>query len=158
MRRSRFNLFSQAAKALALVSACAAAMHITLAILIAIGLASCRSQQYVPVRTEVIRVNADSASRSSFRIDSVIMKDSVTVYRNMDSLSVREVRYVDRLRIRVDTVLKIQSDTIFRDSQTPVAVPVQNKKPGSLIVFAGLAIFLCTVIAILYKKRKADSA
>lgn len=83
------------------------AVCVALVLLIAL-LSSCRSVRYVPVE----HVSHDTLTRVDLRTDSVFLHDSTCVWIKGDT--VREVRYVERYRLRElrDTVYQSRTDTV----------------------------------------------
>ena len=92
---------------------------VVMIVLMMLGLfAGCKSTKYVTVpeyHTEYI-VRSDTIARA----DSVVIKDSVFVYHNGDTMVVNKVMYRDRVR----DVYKVRTDTILRRDSVTVPYPV----------------------------------
>lgn len=84
-------------------------------------LCGCSRRIYVPVE----RVRIDSVAQWKTRIDSVELRDSVTVIIRGDTVTRDRIRYLQRTRVRHDTVLRVLRDTV------PVIVPAQADKSAS---------------------------
>lgn len=150
----------QTAAAAMLLAVCAAMMWLTLAALLGLGLSACRTAYVpVPVSTEVKALRADSASRAVLRVDSFIQKDSVTVWRDADTVRILQTRWRDRVRIRTDTICTQRIDTVTRYIEKPVQIPAARDPAagrGSGAIWA-FVILAAIIIAVFWPaKRAAD--
>ena len=69
---------------------------------------SCRSVKYVPVET----VKTDSVYVNKVQRDSIRLQDSIFVFVKGDTVRIEKYKYLYRDRAVVDTVYKVQCDTI----------------------------------------------
>lgn len=69
---------------------------------------SCRSVKYVPVET----VKTDSVYVNKVERDSIRLQDSIFVFVKGDTVRIEKYKYLYRDRVVVDTVYKVQCDTI----------------------------------------------
>ena len=69
---------------------------------------SCRSVKYVPVET----VKTDSVYVNKVQRDSIRLQDSIFVFVKGDTVRIEKYKYLYRDRVVVDTVYKVQCDTI----------------------------------------------
>ena len=77
-------------------------------ILLASAICSCRSVKYVPVET----MRSDTLYVNRLQRDSVYVADSVYVREKGDTVQIVRTRYIDRWRVRTDTLRMISNDTI----------------------------------------------
>ena len=77
-------------------------------ILLASAIWSCRSVKYVPVET----VKTDSVYVNKVQRDSIRLQDSIFVFVKGDTVRIEKYKYLYRDRVVVDTVYKVQCDTI----------------------------------------------
>ena len=77
-------------------------------ILLASAIWSCRSVKYVPVET----VKTDSVYVNKVQRDSIRLQDSIFVFVKGDTVRIEKYKYLYRDRAVVDTVYKVQCDTI----------------------------------------------
>lgn len=69
---------------------------------------SCRGVKYVPVET----VKTDSVYVNKVERDSIRLQDSIFVFVKGDTVRIEKYKYLYRDRVVVDTVYKVQCDTI----------------------------------------------
>ncbi|MDE7402398.1 MAG: hypothetical protein K2M87_03185 [Muribaculaceae bacterium] len=71
---------------------------------------SCTRTIYLPKESEIIR--ADTIKKIENHRDSILIRDSVSIYIRGDTVKIREtkIRYLERLR--TDTVYKSKTDTL----------------------------------------------
>ncbi|MDE7355358.1 MAG: hypothetical protein K2N21_01105 [Rikenellaceae bacterium] len=153
---------NQIAAAIRFSALCAVLMHIVLALLILVGLSACRSAAQVadPVVLNdrgMLHV-VDSVHDRSLRVDSFFSRDSVVIYRSGDTLWRTDVRWRDRLRVRVDTLWRSRVDTLLLEREVPVEVPVPvarspSRGSYSLVLVALGAIFGAGIV--LFLRRRA---
>ena len=89
--------------------------------IIAIGFVGCKSKEYVPVpeyHTEYV-IKTDTFHK----LDSVVLKDSVYVYRNGDTVFVNKVAYRDRWH----NIYKVKTDTVLKRDSVSVPYPVERQ-------------------------------
>lgn len=119
-----------------------------------VALCGCKATEYVPVGSVVVRT--DTVYSAKFRVDSVIMRDSVLVVQKGDTLIVSKVR--DRWRDRVvrDTVYRSASDTVRVREPYPVEKELTRWQRARLdlgtVALGGIAVALCLAVAWLIKK------
>ena len=77
-------------------------------ILLASAICSCRSVKYVPVET----MRSDTLYVNRLQRDSEYVADSVYVREKGDTVQIVRTRYIDRWRVRTDTLRMISNDTI----------------------------------------------
>lgn len=114
---------------------------------------SCRSVKYVPVET----VKTDSVYVNKVQRDSIRLQDSIFVLVKGDTVRVEKYKYLYRDRVVVDTVYKVQCDTI--------RVPYPVEKPltrwqqwkldlGGFAMAAILALLAFGIFRLVRKLRK----
>lgn len=119
-----------------------------------VALCGCKATEYVPVESVVLRT--DTVYSAKFRVDSVIMRDSVLVFQKGDTLIVSKVR--DRWRDRVvrDTVYRSAIDTVRVRETYPVEKKLTRWQRARLdlgtVALGGIIVALCVAVAWLIKK------
>lgn len=114
-----------------------------------VALCGCKAAEYVPVESLVVRT--DTVYSAKFRVDSVIMRDSVLVVQKGDTLIVSKVR--DRWRDRVvrDTVYRSAIDTVRVREPYPVEKELTRWQRARLdlgtVALGGIAVALCVAVA-----------
>ncbi len=114
-----------------------------------VALCGCKATEYVPVESAVLRT--DTVYSAKFRVDSVIMRDSVTVFQKGDTLIVSKVR--DRWRDHVvrDTVYRSANDTVRVRETYPVERELTRWQRARLdlgtVALGGIAVALCVAVA-----------
>lgn len=123
--------------------------------ILAVLLIGCRTK-YIPVET--IRTQYIAKTDTLLRQDSIILRDSVTIYTKGDTVYTTRLTYKDRLRY----IYKANTDTIHQtDTITNVVTVEIEKKPTFLakvrqtagdvalvIVFVGLLILIWKFIRV----------
>ena len=128
----------------------------TLALLIMVVLlASCRTvTQYVPV--ESVRYTSDTLRLTQTRVDSVFVRDSVTLLQRGDTVFLTKYRDRFRYRDHIDTVYRAVVDTARVKVPYPVEKKLtkwqQAKQDVGGMAIGGVAIALCVAVAWLIKK------
>lgn len=93
---------------------------VLMVVLMAIGVLSSCKTKYVSVpeyhKEYVVRTDTFA------KVDSVVMKDSVFVYHNGDTVIVNKVLYRDRVR----NVMKVRTDTLMLSDSVRVPYPVEK--------------------------------
>lgn len=119
-----------------------------------VALCGCKATEYVPLESVVLRT--DTVYSAKFRVDSVIMRDSVLVFQKGDTLIVSKV--CDRWRDRVvrDTVYRSAKDTAVVRELYPVERELTRWQRARLdlgtVALGGIVAALCFVVAWLIKK------
>lgn len=137
-----------------------------LGIIAAIALTACTRKVYVP--TETVRTEYKDRVVENLRVDTAIMRDSVAVYVNGDT--VRITKYRDRWRTRIierhDTVNVAKVDSVAVPVEVPKPYPVERKLTRwerTKMDAGGIAIGILGVAALgglawlawlVYKKRR----
>ena len=127
-----------------------ALLHFYFITLFAAGFISCTQTRYIPVDT----VKQDSIFLNHSFHDSIIIRDSVTVYQAGDTIYVDKVRYRYRDRSVRDTVYR------YLDRVVQVPYPVEKKLSRMEETLIGLGrffiflVFLWSLILGLRKLRK----
>lgn len=90
-------------------------------VLLGVMLNGCSSTKYVPV--ERVTHHTDTLYKVKARVDSILLRDSVSVMQRGDTVIV--TKYRDRLRYseRVDTVFQAVGDSV----RVPVPYPVERR-------------------------------
>ena len=104
-------------------------------------MASCTTTKLVTVpeyHTEYI-VRSDTIAK----VDSVVVKDSVFVYHNGDTMVVNKVMYRDRVR----DVYKTRTDTILRRDSVTVPYPVEKKLTKAEQRYMAVGRYACKALA-----------
>ena len=121
--------------------------RVTLIIIVALILCSCRSTRYVPV--EIIKT--DTLYIAKLKVDSVYYRDSVHVETKGDSVTIYKEKYITKIEQLHDTIKVYSVDTI------KIVIPqnTESSKGKSFnyarLLFIILAIF--TLISIAKKYR-----
>ena len=118
-------------------------------------LASCRTvTQYVPV--ESVRYTSDTLRLTQTRVDSVFVRDSVTLLQRGDTVFLTKYRDRFRYRDHIDTVYRAVVDTARVKVPYPVEKKLtkwqQAKQDVGGMAIGGVAIALCVAVAWLIKK------
>lgn len=130
------------------------------------ALCSCTRKVYVP--TETVRTEYKDRVVENLRVDTAVMRDSVAVYVNGDT--VRITKYRDRWRTRIierhDTVNVAKVDSVAVPVEVPKPYPVERKLTRwerTKMDAGGIAIGILGVAALcglawlawfVYKKRR----
>lgn len=134
-----------------------------------LALSGCRSSR-LPVDTYVSGFSADTVIHNDFtllsieRIDSVFVHDSIFVERWRDGDTVRELKYVEKVRyrdrwrtdtaivMRADTVVSVTTDTLFVETQ----VFDRKSKTASRSFILGIisVVFISLLAYLLYSSSK----
>lgn len=114
---------------------------------------SCRSVKYVPVET----VKTDSVYVNKVQRDSIRLQDSIFVFVKGDTVRIEKYKYLYRDRVVVDTVYKVQCDTIR--VPYPVEKPLTRWQKWKLdlggFAMAAIAITVLVVVGrVVYKLKK----
>lgn len=122
-----------------------------LAATVALLLCACSKTVYVPVENTVY--HTDTLYRSQLRIDSVLLRDSVTLIVRGDTVYLTKFRDRVRYRDRIDTVYKTVIDTV----RLSVPYPVERKltlSQRAKVNIGGWAIiaFIAMLAIVLYKR------
>lgn len=80
--------------------------------------ASCSRKVYVPVESETVRT--DTVYKATARVDSVLLHDSVTVWRQGDTVMITRYRDRYRVKVRTDTLYRSSTDTVRQAVPYPV--------------------------------------
>lgn len=122
-------------------------------ILLASAICSCRSVKYVPVET----VRSDTLYVNRLQRDSVYVADSVFVREKGDTVRIVRTRYVDRWRVRTDTLRMVSNDTIR------VPYPVEKEltrwqrvklDAGGIAIGVATVAFLAIVVWLVLRSRR----
>ena len=112
-------------------------------ILMAAGiLASCKTKTQIVTVPEYHKeyiVRSDTIAR----VDSVVIKDSVFVYHNGDTMVVNKVMYRDRVR----NVYKVRTDTIMRSDSVRVPYPVEKELTKAEQRYMAVGKYACKALA-----------
>ena len=114
---------------------------------------SCRSVKYVPVET----VKTDSVYVNKVQRDSIRLQDSIFVFVKGDTVRIEKYKYLYRDRAVVDTVYKVQCDTIR--VPYPVEKPLTRWQQWKIELggFAMAAIAIAVLVLVgrmVYKLKK----
>lgn len=114
----------------------------------------CRTIQYIPVET--IRTDTVYINRSS--VDSVLVRDSVHIFQQGDTVTEFRLKYVYRYKDRVDTLYISSRDTVS------VPYPVEKELTAwqqTKVSYGGWAMGLLLILALAavwywgYKRKKS---
>ena len=114
----------------------------------------CRTIQYIPVET--IRTDTVYINRSS--VDSVLVRDSVHIFQQGDTVTEFRLKYVYRYKDRVDTLYISSRDTVS------VPYPVEKELTAwqqTKVSYGGWAMGLLLILALTavgywgYKRKKS---
>ena len=114
---------------------------------------SCRSVKYVPVET----VKTDSVYVNKVQRDSIRLQDSIFVFVKGDTVRIEKYKYLYRDRAVVDTVYKVQCDTIR--VPYPVEKPLTRwqrwKQEVGGFAMAGIVVTVLVVVGrVVYRLRR----
>lgn len=121
--------------------------RVTLIIIVALMLCSCRSTRYVPV--EIIRT--DTLYIAKLKVDSVYHRDSVHVETKGDSVTIYKEKYITKIAQLHDTIKVYSVDTV------KIVIPQSSKSSKDnpfkyvRLLFITLAIFALVAI---YKRYR----
>lgn len=129
-----------------------------LACLLAGLLTSCSRKVYLPVYHTEVRT--DTLREMKVRVDSVWLRDSVTVERRGDTVYMSRWRERVRVAERVDTVYMSRTDTVREPSKLPAEVEALlggkgGRGAGAGFVWAagGAVVALLVALVILVRKK-----
>ena len=128
-------------------------MRIFCLLSVCLMIVSCRSVKYVPVET----VKTDSVYVNKVQRDSIRLQDSIFVFVKGDTVRIEKYKYLYRDRVVVDTVYKVQCDTIR--VPYPVEKPLTRWQRWKLDLggFAMAAIVITVLVVVgrvVYKLKK----
>lgn len=128
--------------------------QIALFICLLVLASGCSRKVYVPVESVVSRT--DTIYSAKVRVDSVIMRDSVTVFQKGDTVLI--TKYRDRYRVKelTDTVYQSAIDSVKVSVPYPVERELsrweRTKMDFGGMAIGALVIALCVAVAWLIKK------
>lgn len=121
--------------------------RITLIVIVALMLCSCRTTRYIPVET----IKTDTMYIAKLKVDSVYHRDSVYVETKGDSVTIYKERYITKIEQLHDTIRSYGVDTvrivITPSSESSKNSPFENAK----IIVIMLAIFALISISKRYR-------
>lgn len=128
-------------------------MRIFCLLSVCLMIVSCRSVKYVPVET----VKTDSVYVNKVQRDSIRLQDSIFVFVKGDTVRIEKYKYLYRDRVVVDTVYKVQCDTIR--VPYPVEKPLTRWQQWKLdlggFAMAAIAIAVLVVVGrVVYRLRR----
>ena len=128
-------------------------MRIFCLLSVCLMIVSCRSVKYVPVET----VKTDSVYVNKVQRDSIRLQDSIFVFVKGDTVRIEKYKYLYRDRVVVDTVYKVQCDTIR--VPYPVEKPLTRWQQWKIELggFAMAAIVITVLVVVgrmVYKLKK----
>ena len=82
--------------------------YVILTILLASAICSCRTVKYVPVET----VRTDTVYSNYSRMDSIFVRDSVSINQKGDTVTEYRYKYVYKYKDRIDTLYISSRDTV----------------------------------------------
>ena len=128
--------------------------QIALFICLLVLASGCSRKVYVPVESVVSRT--DTIYSAKVRVDSVIMRDSVSVFQKGDTVLI--TKYRDRYRVKelTDTVYQSAIDSVKVSVPYPVERELsrweRTKMDFGGMAIGALVIALCVAVAWLIKK------
>lgn len=128
-----------------------------LTVVISLLSCSCTRKIYVPVEHAVTRT--DTVYEATLRIDSVLLRDSVTVMQQGDTVRITRWRDRYRVRERTDTVYRTATDSVRVEVPVPVErelTPWQRTKQtvGGMAIYGLTAFLLAALIIWIAKSRR----
>lgn len=128
-------------------------MRIFCLLSVCLMIVSCRSVKYVPLET----VKTDSVYVNKVQRDSIRLQDSIFVFVKGDTVRIEKYKYLYRDRVVVDTVYKVQCDTIR--VPYPVEKPLTRWQQWKLdlggFAMAAIAIAVLVVVGrVVYKLKR----
>ena len=121
--------------------------RITLIIIVALMLCSCRSTRYIPV--EIIKT--DTLYIAKLKVDSVYRRDSVHVETKGDSVTIYKEKYIAKIEQLHDTIKVYSVDTVRIVIPQSSESSIDKSFNYIRLLFIILAIF--TLIPIVKKYR-----
>lgn len=140
--------------AAALTAIMCLAAYVAAGLLILACLAGCTRTVYEPV--ERVTTRTDTVYSAKFRVDSVILRDSVTLMQRGDTVFV--AKYTDRYRVkeRVDTVYQYATDSVKVRIPYPVKRELTKweavKMDAGGVALGAVMIAVCVAVIWLIKK------
>lgn len=128
--------------------------QIALVICLLVLATGCSRKVYAPVESAVSRT--DTVYSAKVRVDSVIIRDSVSVFQKGDTVMI--TKYRDRYRVKelTDTVYQSAIDSVKISVPYPVERELsrweRTKMDFGGMAIGGLVIALCVAVAWLIKK------
>lgn len=119
---------------------------IVIAVMVCMG---CTRKVYVPIEKTSVRV--DTVMTTKVKNDSVYLHDSVYVDRSADTIKVYRWRTLAKTIQKVDTVYKVQLETVEKDK--PVVV---GKETSGWVEFFALlgVVFVLVVVLVIWEEIK----
>ena len=119
--------------------------------------ASCRTIR--TTQTEYVYVDrTDTLTQYKYRVDSIAVHDSIVTFIKGDTVQIEKWHTAYRDRLRVDTVEKVRTETIY---QTKIQTQTQIQEVNKLywwqktLMWIGIATILLSILLILgYKFRQ----
>lgn len=121
--------------------------RVTLIIIVALMLCSCRSTRYIPV--EIIKT--DTLYIAKLKVDSVYHRDSVHVETKGDSVTIYKEKYITKIAQLHDTIMVYRVDTI--KTVIPQSTESSKNSPFEYVrlLFIMLALFALIAISKRYR-------
>lgn len=124
---------------------------ISILLLLLLSETGCTRKVYIPVESS--SVSRDTIHISSLRYDSIILRDSITVQQNADTILKSVVRYRERYRNIYDTITRIRHDSIYIEKPISVDIPSGSKYSGIRITLFLIIILFTTLSLILLMRN-----
>ena len=109
---------------------------------------------YVPTET----VRTDTLYRTALRIDSVILRDSVTLIQRGDTVYLTKYRDRFRYRERIDTLYQSVTDSVRIRVPYPVERPLTQWESTKMELggwaFGALIVAMVAVVWLIFKRRQ----
>ena len=119
--------------------------RITLIIIIALMLCSCRSTKYIPVET----IKTDTLYIAKLKVDSVYHRDSVHVETKGDSVTIYKEKYIAKIEQLHDTIKVYSVDTV------KVVIPQNTESSrGKSFNYAGLLFIILAIFTLISIAKK----
>lgn len=94
------------------------ALHIIIAMVMAMAIASCSRHvltESTSLTSSMYNVRVDTVRVMERSVDTIVERDSVVIERTGDTITIRQVRWRERVSIVHDTVYQRSVDTVMAD-------------------------------------------
>ena len=125
------------------------ALHIIIAMVMAMAIASC-SRHLVTESTSLTssmdKARVDTVRVMERSVDTIVERDSVVIERTGDTVTIRQVRWRERVSIIHDTVYQRSVDTVIAESREATATTTEPEPTFWDKVLEWLALVGCLAL------------
>ena len=119
--------------------------RITLIVIVALMLCSCRTTKYIPVET----IKTDTLYIAKLKVDSVYYRDSVYVETKGDSVTIYKEKYITKIQQLHDTIRSYRVDTV-----RIVIAPSSESSKNSPFEYAKIIVIMLAIFALISISKK----